>query len=274
MATPTIADVLIDELALILERRDHPPRERQVSGQPSAPADPVAAAARLARNLARDARMQKIREHVDAAADTDAQMMRARVAMLDEQVTGLSFSGGGIRAGTFAVGFLQGLANVGLLDRFDYLSTVSGGGYAGAWLTAWLKREGDVKNVERQLDFSHVRQAQAQRGEFRWDLDPLPAVDEEPEPLRHLRAYSSYLFPNPGPLSVDTWSVIMIWLRNVLINLLMLFPLAMLAVLGARLGVFFFNFLNADNVASVNWGWFFANTFLIVGLASAILCLV
>ena len=52
----------------------------------------------------------------------------------------------------------------------------------------------------------------------------------------------------------------MIWLRNVLINLLMLFPLAMLAVLAARLGVFFFNFLNADNVASVNWGWFFANT--------------
>ena len=200
-------------------------------------------------------------------------MMRARVAMLDEHVTGLSFSGGGIRAGTFAVGFLQGLAHLGLLERFDYLSTVSGGGYAGGWLTAWLKREGDVKNVERQLDFSHVRQAEAQRGEFRWDLDPRPAVDEEPEPLRHLRAYGSYLFPNPGPLSVDTWSVITIWLRNVLINLLLLFPLAMLAVLAARLGVFFFNFLNADSIASVNWGWFFANTFLVAGLISAMLAL-
>ena len=161
MATPTIADVLIDELALILERRDHPPRERQVPGQPPAPADPAVAAARLARNLARDAKVEKIREYVDAAADTDAQMMRARVAMLDQHVTGLSFSGGGIRAGTFAVGFLQGLAHLGLLGRFDYLSTVSGGGYAGGWLTAWLKREGDVKNVERQLDFSHVRQAEA-----------------------------------------------------------------------------------------------------------------
>ena len=273
MATPTIADVLIDELA-ILERRDHPPRERQVPEQPPAPADPAAAAARLARNLAREAKVQKIHDYVHAASDTDAQMVRARVAMLDEHVTGLSFSGGGIRAGTFAVGFLQGLANLGLLERFDYLSTVSGGGYAGGWLTAWLKREGDVKNVERQLDFSHVRQAQAQRGEFRWDRDPLPAVDEEPEPLRHLRAYSSYLFPNPGPLSVDTWSVIMIWLRNVLINLLLLFPLAMLAVLDARLGVYFFNFLNADNIASVNWGWFFANLFLIGGLASAMLALV
>ena len=186
MATPTIADVLIDELALF-SSRDHPARERQVPGQPPAPGDPAAAAIRLAHNLARDARIQKIRENVDAAPDTDAQMMRARVAMLDQHVTGLSFSGGGIRAGTFAVGFLQGLAHLGLLERFDYLSTVSGGGYAGGWLTAWLKREGDVKNVERQLDFSHVRQAEAERGEFRWDLDPLPAVDEEPEPLRHLR---------------------------------------------------------------------------------------
>ena len=53
----------------------------------------------------------------------------------------------------------------------------------------------------------------------------------------------------------------------------MLFPLAMLAVLAARLGVFFFNFLNADNIASVNWGWFFANLFLIGGLASAMLAL-
>jgi len=270
MPTTTIADVLIEELTLILKRRDHPPRERQVPGQPAPPAGPDDA---QLRDAARDEKIQQIKGQVSAAPDADAQMMKARVAMLDEHVTGLSLSGGGIRAGTFAVGFLQGIANLGLLGRFDYLSTVSGGGYAGGWLTAWLKREGDVKNVERQLDFSRVRQAEAERGSFRWDLEPRPAVDEEPEPLRHLRSYSSYLFPNPGPLSVDTWAVIVIWLRNVLINLLMLFPLAMLTVLAARLGVFFFNFLNADNIASVNGGWFFANTFLFSGLVSAMLAL-
>ena len=73
----------------------------------------------------------------------------ARLAVLDEHVTGLAFSGGGIRSGTFAVGFLQGLATLGLLRRFDYLSTVSGGGYAGGWLAAWLKRDGDAGDVER-----------------------------------------------------------------------------------------------------------------------------
>jgi len=270
----TIADVLIEELELILKRRDHPHRKRQVTGPPSPP-DDKAIKAIADCEKARTEKIQQIQAKVNEAKalGADAQMMKARTAMLDEHVTGLSLSGGGIRAGTFAVGFLQGIANLGLLDRFDYLSTVSGGGYAGAWLTSWIKREGDVKNVERQLDFSRVRQAEAERGSFQWDVDPRPAVDEEPEPLRHLRSYSSYLFPNPGPLSFDTWTVIVIWLRNVLINLLMLFPLAMLAVLAARLGVFFFNFLNADNIASVTWGGFFAHVFLILGLAAAIMAL-
>ena len=33
---------------------------------------------------------------------------------------------------------IQGLADHGLLGHFDYLSTVSGGGYIGGWLTAWI----------------------------------------------------------------------------------------------------------------------------------------
>ena len=68
-------------------------------------------------------------------------------------VFGLALSGGGIRSATFALGALQGMANAAapdtgaetpedirrepqksLLGRFDYLSTVSGGGYIGAFL--------------------------------------------------------------------------------------------------------------------------------------------
>lgn len=45
---------------------------------------------------------------------------------------GLALSGGGIRSATFCLGLLRGLAQRGLLKRFDYLSTVSGGGYIGA----------------------------------------------------------------------------------------------------------------------------------------------
>jgi len=54
-----------------------------------------------------------------------------------EDLAGISLSGGGIRSATFALGILQALAKHDLLKCFDYLSTVSGGGYIGASLT-WL----------------------------------------------------------------------------------------------------------------------------------------
>src|SRR5207244_1349740 len=39
-------------------------------------------------------------------------------------LVGLAFSGGGIRSATFNLGILQGLADLGILQFFDYLSTV------------------------------------------------------------------------------------------------------------------------------------------------------
>ena len=56
----------------------------------------------------------------------------ARKSAMWMETVGLAFSGGGIRSATFNLGFLQGAAALGLLKQFDYLSTVSGGGYIGA----------------------------------------------------------------------------------------------------------------------------------------------
>src|SRR5213083_3414872 len=64
----------------------------------------------------------------------------------------LCFSGGGIRSATFGLGILQGLARQGLLGEFDYLSTVSGGGYLGSWLSGWINRAGGgLASVMAQL---------------------------------------------------------------------------------------------------------------------------
>src|SRR5712692_8825797 len=63
----------------------------------------------------------------------------AAIHGLKEKRTALCISGGGIRSATFGLGILQGLARCGLLDKFHYLSTVSGGGYIGSWLSAWIK---------------------------------------------------------------------------------------------------------------------------------------
>ena len=192
-------------------------------------------------------------------ADWDARLTEARLHALDEHLTGISFSGGGIRSGTFAVGLLQGLSSLGLLRRFDYLSTVSGGGYAGGWLASWLKRDGDVRNVERQLAPSRVRQGEAYRDSLnplRSDVYPTaekpvrgPVVDEEPEPIYHLRSYSSYMAPQLGLLTADTWTIIMIWLRNVSVNLMMFLPLGMVVVLAARLLLNLYGSLTSERFA-------------------------
>ena len=67
------------------------------------------------------------------------------------KTAGLALAGGGIRAAAFSLGVMQALNNdpeadaadnATLLDEMDYVSTVSGGGYAGASLTwfRWLSR--------------------------------------------------------------------------------------------------------------------------------------
>jgi hypothetical protein len=51
-----------------------------------------------------------------------------------EEAVGFGLSGGGIRSATFCLGVFQSLAKFELLQRIDYLSTVSGGGYFGCFL--------------------------------------------------------------------------------------------------------------------------------------------
>src|ERR1041384_5858292 len=62
-------------------------------------------------------------------------------------LVGLALSGGGIRSATFCLGFLQELHRLRLLRIFDYLSTVSGGGYLGGWWSAWLSREKNAGDI-------------------------------------------------------------------------------------------------------------------------------
>jgi len=64
---------------------------------------------------------------------------RARRGVSDQPVVGVALSGGGIRSASFGLGVLQALAARGRFRAVDYLSTVSGGGYAGTALTWWRR---------------------------------------------------------------------------------------------------------------------------------------
>ncbi len=146
---------------------------------------------------------------------------RARKDEDSTRRTALCLSGGGIRSATFGLGVLQGLARQNLLDKFDYLSTVSGGGYLGGWLTAWIHRHCDgLAGVIEELK-----------------KRPVSPLDPERGPIRHLREYSNYLSPKLGLLSADTWTLVATYLRNLLLNWLVLIPLLIAVLAIPRISV-------------------------------------
>ena len=167
------------------------------------------------------------------------------VHSLEEPLTALCISGGGIRSATFALGAIQGLADQGLLDTFDYLSTVSGGGYIGSWLTSWKHRAG---GLDRIVPF------------LRRKSSPIPP--HQPDPIQHLREYNNYLSPKLGLFSTDAWTLAATVGRNMCLNWLVFIPLLMAALMAprlilslARLGETFYEFYgalpaaNADSVS-------------------------
>jgi len=159
-----------------------------------------------------------------AFAPAVARLRDVRLAAVYDKIrrmghSAVCLSGGGIRSATFALGVLTGLARHRLLGRFDYLSTVSGGGYIGSWLSAWMKYEG-ASRVEEQLG--------SMTGE---KLQP------DPEPVSHLRSYAAYLTPRLGALSADTWTLVATMLRNLLLNWVVLVPLMLAVLLEPRLAV-------------------------------------
>ena len=120
---------------------------------------------------------------------------------LDSNLFGLALSGGGIRSATLSLGVMQALAGRQWLSRFHYLSTVSGGGYIGSWLSSWIaRRKGDLKGVERELAGGGAGEAAE---------------------IQFLRTYSNYLTPRKGLLTVDTWTALATYLRNLGLNTIM-----------------------------------------------------
>ena len=167
-----------------------------------------------------------------ADASADPQLARRLFAAIhglppDDERAALCLSGGGIRSATFSLGVLQGLAQHGQLRRFHYLSTVSGGGYIGSWLTAWFQREQQRLGAGATAD--DARESV---------IGTLAAVGAgqavEPLPLQRLRAYSNYLSPVRG-LSADFLTLLAIYLRNLALNWMVLLPVLVAVLLVPRL---------------------------------------
>ena len=129
--------------------------------------------------------------------------------------TALCLSGGGIRSAAFCLGALQALAAKRLLGEFNYLSTVSGGGYIGAWLATIMHGGG--------------------RGNGALSAANKALTEPADTALRSLRNYTNFLIPEGGFGSSDTWSAIVLWLRNVLLNWLVFAPVLLALAIVPRL---------------------------------------
>jgi Patatin-like phospholipase len=146
---------------------------------------------------------------------------RVRTGEHLDNLVGLAFSGGGIRSATFNLGVLQRLQEIDLLRAVDYLSTVSGGSYIGAWLIA---------NAFRSAGWL---------GQF---TDWRPAVE-------HLRRYSNYLAPQ-RLTTIDSWTMWAGWLQNALWTQLLAVTWLVALLIMARLNAVLFAWNGWSSVAA------------------------
>jgi hypothetical protein len=178
-----------------------------------------------------------------------------------KQFAGLAFSGGGIRSATFNLGVIQALARLRFLGSFDYLSTVSGGGYIGSWLSALIKREGNGSLGKRDGTASVGGAGGSERSP---DLQQKLAAElgangeaVEHHAIKFLRRYSNYLTPRLGLFSGDSLTFLTTALRNLYLNLTVLVLMASAVLLLPRLLVRFGAMLEPHYWTSAIAGVFF-----------------
>lgn len=185
------------------------------------------------------------------AAAVPEQLLTVYQALNADDRWALCLSGGGIRSAAFALGILQRIAALEItskrkdeaqgsaLKQFEFLSTVSGGGYIGSWLSAWLFQERQREKARQKLIIPPVGGAPSRSA----PLDTVvPALNrresrgqlgdhEEAEPISNLRRNSHFLSPSFSSLSPDLWSDVASVLRNLFLNWILLVPPMILAVL-------------------------------------------
>lgn len=134
---------------------------------------------------------------------------------------GLALSGGGIKSATFCLGVVQELAKRGILQQMDYLSTVSGGGYLGTFVSSYLGSKVGETLGPAHTDASRIREA----------FEPEPS-GREAAPVRHLRNSSKYL------LNGGLWGKLNIGgllASGALTNIMMVLPIPLFVACGLAL---------------------------------------
>jgi hypothetical protein len=126
LAPSNVAEINENEAAAVKGRRIEMAKRREEAGRRQVSGGT---------NTAVDGAAGTTTSKTVAGAATDANAAGTATGI---NAVGLALSGGGIRSATFCLGIVQVLAACDLLEDVDFLSTVSGGGYVGCFLTSRL----------------------------------------------------------------------------------------------------------------------------------------
>lgn len=171
-----------------------------------------------------------------AGEDADHVALTPPTASADQiqrnYLTGLCLSGGGVRAAIVGLGAMETLAKAGMLRHFDYLSTVSGGGYAGAAMSHFWAMQRQLREESETADSPELcgfwkemghpfdqpdeeiadartrlwRRRQEIEDQYRRDLiaaDIEPPAEDEPRPSAFARREDAYLHACDEAISQD-----------------------------------------------------------------------
>ncbi len=215
----------------------------------------------------------------------------------------LCLSGGGIRSATFCLGVLQGLARTAgdvnvqtaadaqssstapaaspsLLSQFDYLSTVSGGGYIGAFFSA-LFVKGRLQGTDPKLDDD----SNAAHRAYRAMLDEPPGrmhvdtVYDNGHPgkaaIAWLRDNGRYLAPTGAgdmvyvaATSIRNWLAahyVVATIALLVLSLSLLVRIALFSVLQSHLNPLELSFQLGEDLVRWSSTWYGAGAVLLVG---------
>ncbi len=114
---------------------------------------------------------------------------------LKKNLWGITFSGGGIRSATFCLGAVQALTKAGVFKYFDYMCTVSGGGYMGSCITSVLQEE------DTGVDADDSPFVGLNDGTALFDVQKTRMSVRNQ--IHHLRAHGNYLATESGILNRD-----------------------------------------------------------------------
>ncbi|MDH6260183.1 patatin-like phospholipase family protein [Bradyrhizobium sp. BR13661] len=126
---------------------------------------------------------------------------------------GLALSGGGIRSAIFCLGALQALAAKNVMPSFDYMSSVSGGGYVSAALQWLWRTDPGTGTSEEGFPFGATRSYRS-------------GDDTKDSRLAYLRSHGQYLIPDE---QMSIWSLTAVVIRTLFLNLSVWLPIGALA---------------------------------------------